>query len=75
MIGVPVHSGDMLNSQKGLGKTEDGVLFITYQMLISNKRMEQIISWLGPNGAENFGGKKKRGAKQRAVNALFEIII
>ncbi|GMI17748.1 hypothetical protein TrLO_g14850 [Triparma laevis f. longispina] len=56
LVGVPVHSGDMLNSQKGLGKTEDGVLFITYQMLISNKRMEQIISWLGPNGAENFGG-------------------
>ena len=48
--GVQVHSGDMLNAAKGLGEAQDGVLFVTYQMLVSNSRIEQIISWMCEKG-------------------------
>ena len=58
LMGVKLHSGDtLLSGEKGLGFNADGVLFITYQMLISNKRIDQVVKWLAPNQTtSSFGG-------------------
>jgi hypothetical protein len=41
-----VHDGtELLDKNHGLGIPNKGILFCTYQLLVSNKRMEQIVSW------------------------------
>eukprot|EP00980_Cylindrotheca_fusiformis_P021383 scaffold8259_cov143-Cylindrotheca_fusiformis.AAC.1 len=41
-----VHDGtELLDKSNGLGIPNKGVLFCTYQLLVSKKRIEQIVSW------------------------------
>jgi superfamily II DNA or RNA helicase len=58
LVGVKLHSAEMLSSiNKGLGASQDGVLFVTYQMLISSTRIDQIVKWLAPKRTEEtFSG-------------------
>lgn len=45
-VHVDVHNGaTLLNSTKGLGKQAKGVLFLTYNLLVSNNRLEQLVEW------------------------------
>ena len=48
---------------KGLGaggSLGKGVLFITYSLLVSGKRMENIVSWLSGSGSTSNVGEKSR---------------
>ena len=41
-----VHDGtQLLDRNAGLGQKERGVLFLTYPLLVSGKRLEQIVAW------------------------------
>jgi len=67
---VSVHDGAEVLDQmsggkksKGLGaggSLGKGVLFITYSLLVSGKRMDNIISWLSGSGSTSNVGEKSR---------------
>ncbi|KAG7374783.1 RNA methylase [Nitzschia inconspicua] len=57
-VHIAVHDGTSFLGDKknapGLGRTERGCLFLTYNLLVSTSRLEQIVAWLA--GTEHSKG-------------------
>jgi hypothetical protein len=70
---VPIHDGTTFLGDKntpGLGRKDRGVLFLTYNLLISSNRLEQILAWLA--GTEHLppGSGTERLAAERSFDGL-----
>jgi len=84
---VTVHDGaEMLDQTvvggkkgKGLGaggSLNKGVLFVTYSLLVSGKRMEDIISWLSGSGSSNSSvGGGRRGRHMVVVMVMVMVMV
>ena len=62
--------GDHGSSNKGLGRKDKGVLFLTYNLLVSANRIEQIIAWCV--GTEYLGSSVGKNNKSRTIALQLE---
>ncbi|KAG7349049.1 RNA methylase [Nitzschia inconspicua] len=72
-VHIAVHDGTSFLGDKknapGLGRTERGCLFLTYNLLVSTSRLEQIVAWLA--GTEHSkGAYHDRVASEQSFGGL-----